>query len=326
MKEFLAGAAIFGMLAGPLQLAQAQHFRQRTALERVLQNPNLSEKEKEFYKNEKRIMDGAMRPEGRVFYFKRDSAQVGKQWAYFNVEADYSCGPRGGNGTLNLRFYLDEDGGWYNEKGIGNLAWELMTAKRPKISKRVYEVNVNHYAKTTNYVPVEQRLIVASYMFSKSQDMLYQVAKKIKIDKKDIEKIFYWWSVKKELTDYAHNQEYIQFMNLRTLDHIYLTEIFYEGCSRLDLKGNIGESLGAPRGTQRASKLVKIEIPTGELEIAGFNVHGYLFDFSENPITINKETGYFSLTDTLNVAGTAKAMGVDVAQKVIDDDTTSVEE
>jgi hypothetical protein len=327
LEKILIGFAAFNMLAGQLQLANAQplqtthqaRIKAQSILDMALQNPDLTEKEKTLYKNTNTILNGSLKQEGRVFYCRPCTTKVNGEDVYYTIKADYSCGPRGGNGMLNLWFYLNEERGWYNEKGIGNLRWFLLTEKKPKMSKKVYEVNVNSHTGTVNYTDVDQRLMELSYVFNKSQDMFYQIAKKIKIDKKDIEKIFYWRNVANDLSKYQDKQRAVQFGNLEKLNHIYVTELNYEGCGKLDLKSDWGRTLGAGGGTLRAPKLVKIEISIGKLGIVGFNAQGDIFDFSEGNAVIVKRTGKFSVTDTLKVREAAKAAGVDVEKEELND-------
>lgn len=319
LEKILAGAAVFGLLSGPIVIEAAPRIRQQSILEMALQDPNLGEKDKNLYRNINKVLSGSIKPKGKIFYCKQCTTKVNNEDVYFTIAADYLCGPRGGNGTLNLWFYLNEERGWYNEKGIECLTYYLMTETKPSMSKKTFEINVNTYAGTVNYIDVDKRLVELSYVFNKSKDMFYQLAKKIKIDKKDIEKVFYWWNIKKDLEKYHTEQHAVQFGNLQELDHIYLTELNYEGIGRFDLKSDWGKKIANTGGTLRAPKGVKIEISTGELPIIGFNVQGKLFDFSEGNVAIVKKTGKFSITDTLFVSQAATSTGVNVEKELLNE-------
>ncbi len=123
----------------------------------------------------------------------------------YNIAFEYFKGPKGAGGALRTFVYLDKKN-WYDNKGIKNLKIIYYSTKKTNLSKQIYEVNVNKHYKIVTHSPLEHVVLPGDYLVDKFKKSVYAVLKKVKVDKKDIDRVL--WV--KHLFDDIKEQEIIQ--------------------------------------------------------------------------------------------------------------------
>lgn len=184
-----------------------------------------------------------------------------------NVRFEYLHGPRGGSGAIRVLIYLDKDS-WYKNIGINDLKLFFFSLDRTTMSKKIYEVNVNKYLKKVTFMPLEYRILETDYLSKKFESSFYNVLKKAKIKKKDINNILFIKEALKDLSDYQLRQEIISEGNKIVQDHVWYTEFDYKGYGFFD----VNEKLRAP-------KLLEFVIERGEESVLGFGIIARVRDY-----------------------------------------------
>jgi len=155
---------------------------------------------------------------------------------------------------LRAIFYLAPSA-WYSAKAIDNLQLYLINAEQADLKVKIYEINVNFYNKTVNYVPITERMLIGDYFMEKVGKGLFSVIlEKISMSKENLKKFLESFVVVDEILKKLKEEKIKQKAALIARDRVVLTKLDYKGFGRFD------ENIFYFPYVFRAPKLVEIEI------------------------------------------------------------------
>lgn len=243
--------------------AQEQiQYKYSKTLEQKLANRWISEKEKRIYADTFMRMQDALRPQGTLITSYHPSVYVGNKEVRLFLRFEYLHGPRGGSGALRVLIYLGEEA-WYEPTGLDNFTVSTFSAEATKISKKVYEINVDYHTGYVNYMPITNRMFESDIVNKKMETGFYTTLKKLKISKKDVNEVLFWRELHKDLEEYHRKKWAIAEGNELIHYHVYESKNHYDGYGSIEPVGGTGKLLRAP-------KLVEYIIKQGEEAIKGF--------------------------------------------------------
>ena len=280
-REFITtiSTAYLGTILMPhLLFSQQENNEDKGPLEKILENKNLTWKEKEMYENLNMMMNSAIQDKGNHPLNRcRLHLKFNDDEAIIRIKPEYiSKIPK----RLRMLVYLFDEDQWYSSTAIHDLKLCLYSKHETKISYKIHELNLNQHRKRSNYWEIRNRRLEGNQIYKKMEKGLYTISSKLKIKKKDIKEVLWAMGYLQDMKGYDLKEKLGYMGNLIAEDHVWLSEIKYDGFPSFLWQADVGV---------RVPKLLDIKISRGEESIVGYALSVRCARFPKNRLLTKKE-------------------------------------